>query len=84
MSVEIPDAAVEKALDSLEEQGLIQWDTVRAALVAARPYLMATREEIAEALSSATRDLDYKQWETPHGMLPFADAVLALLNGAES
>jgi hypothetical protein len=53
-----------------------------AVMELARP--MPTRERIAEALSNATRDLDYKQWETPHGMLPFADAVLALLNGAES
>jgi hypothetical protein len=37
----------------------------------------ASRERVAEVLSNATRDMDYKQWETPQGMLPFADALLA-------
>lgn len=45
-SVEIPDAAVAAAEREYEAFGA----TMRDALVAARPYLMPTREEIAEAL----------------------------------
>jgi hypothetical protein len=43
----------------------------------AEPAPVANRERVAEVLSNATRDMDYKQWETPQGMLPFADALLA-------
>lgn len=90
-SVEIPDAAVEKALDSLEEQGLIGWEHVRAALMAARPYLMPTREQIAEAvyLSESSSNAHRPEWsDAAPGVralfYDIADAVLGLLNGPES
>jgi hypothetical protein len=53
-SVEIPHPAVEKALDTYLEwnsQGAERDVAMAAALVAARPYLMPTREEIEEAIS---------------------------------
>jgi hypothetical protein len=62
-SVEIPDAAVDAAAlaysEWIDPTGSVEF-AIRAALVAARPYLMPTREQIAQALSNATRDLDYR------------------------
>lgn len=78
-SVEIPDAAVEKALDSLEEQGLIGWEFVRAALVAARPYLLPTRDALWEAIV-AVRDASPRVPDDADSE-EIVDAVLALLNG---
>lgn len=39
---------------------------------------------LAEVLSNATRDLDYLQWETPHGMVPLAAAALPHLRVQET
>jgi hypothetical protein len=87
--VEIPDAAVEKALDVLmddghngiecrPDRGIV--DSVRAALVAARPYLMPTRDEIAEVLTDCGGQRQIDEWPEDYHKRQ-ADAVLALLNG---
>lgn len=53
-SVEIPDEALAEAMDAYYSEGQYGREAVgvamRAALVAARPYLMPTREQIAEAM----------------------------------
>lgn len=49
-SVEIPDAAVEAAAKAVSLDWRNYTDSMRVALVAARPYLMPTREAIAEAM----------------------------------
>ena len=71
--------------DELDGEGVVSYGLTPKltdrVMDVARP--LPTREQIAEALSNATRNLDYTHWETPNGMLPFADAVLALMGGAE-
>lgn len=83
-----------KVHDSWEE--VEEWErdawraTARAALVAARPYLMPTREQIAEALHDNDHAHSWRQegvcsrYACEHVYPPMADVVLALLNGAES
>lgn len=88
-SVEIPDAAVAAA----ERAYVAHWKQrhaggddigIRAALVAARPYLMPTREQIVTVIGDAL-------WFEEHPGRTGAEinnvaavAVVALLNGAES
>jgi hypothetical protein len=82
--VEIPDAAVEKALDVLMDDGHNGIDcrpdrnfevSVRAALVAARPYLMPDRNAVAMVIWRAMPgDVSMRTAQVA------ADAVLALLS----
>lgn len=51
-SVEIPDAAVEAGVEAWATAGAIASVQIRAALVAARPYLMPTAEQIATELQA--------------------------------
>lgn len=77
-SVEIPDAAVQEAAQ-------VYWETegnravcMRAALVAARPYLMPAREAIKDAISD---ELD-GEGVVSYGLAPKLTArVMDLLNG---
>ena len=85
------DAAVEAALDKLEEQGVIEWDHVRAALEAAYrvdvPRPQVTREQIRKALTgkpivrSADKPQDWRGGLSPEEI---EDIATALLNGSES
>lgn len=83
MAVEIPDAVVEKALDgycTVPTYGTYrgQFDAMRAALVAARPYLMPTQAELADWLNDifvTDADPEGTSWGTA------AELLLALLNG---
>lgn len=89
-SVEIPDAAVQAAFDAYTSDFSISIeDAVRAALVAARPYLMPTREEMVEAISARlhiTTDQIATGGHPRHlvadtsAVYEAADAVLALLS----
>jgi hypothetical protein len=92
-SVEIPDAAVEKALDTYLEwnsQGAERDIAMAAALVAARPYLMPTREALIKVIRDEFNDYpEGLSFVTAldGGILPVsqvaalaADAVLALLS----
>lgn len=82
-SVEIPDAAVSRAADAFRDNleydafGEVgdeqRFDAMRAALVAARPYLTPSREEIEEVISDSL--LSYEQ---------AVDAIMALISGASS
>jgi len=88
-SVGIPDAAVKEALAVWMGTDVDSFhDAMRAALVAARPYLMPTREQIAKAM--------HDHWSQTHTwrqgcsegtciaiFLDRAGAVLALLDGTE-
>jgi hypothetical protein len=83
-SVEIPAAAVEaaekawtKAYWTEATPGKSDW--MRAALVAARPYLMPTREALWEAIV-AVRDAAPRVPDDADSE-DIVDAVLALLNG---
>jgi len=84
-SVEIPDEVVEKALSGyclVPTYGTYrgQFDAMRAALVAARPYLMPTREATAEALERELRRQSADEWyDVPRLSRQLAD-VLALLS----
>lgn len=96
---EIPDDVVSRAADAFRDNleydafGEVgddqRFDAMRVALVAARTYLMPTREQIAEAM--------HDHWSETHRwrqgcrqdvcieiFLDRADAVLALLNGSDS
>jgi hypothetical protein len=97
-SVEIPDRAIAEVAGRMFDGELTRqpqqvqdrvWRDARAALVAARPYLMPSREEIAEAM--------HNHWWQTHlwrqgcrqdlcidVFLDRASAVLTLLNGVES
>jgi Arc/MetJ family transcription regulator len=61
--VEIPDEALAEAMDAYYSEGQYGREAVeesmRAALVAARPYLMPDREQIAKALHD---DVEVHQW----------------------
>jgi hypothetical protein len=93
--VEIPDEAVEAAVlaaQAANPGGIVRGRHIqmRAALMAARPYLMPTREQIAEILAAsiaAENLLDGTSLLHPRSAddigLLFADAMLALLNGVE-
>jgi hypothetical protein len=89
-SVEIPDAAVKAAYDAYTSDFSVSIeDAIRAALVAARPYLMPSREEIERSLRERLINSNF------NGDLPepvrtqvndqwieiLAGTVLALLNG---
>ena len=88
--MEISDAAVVAAEREYEAFGA----TMRDALVAARPYLMPTRDALVVAMNSHPIEaFNGSQvvcecnltWQTnAEYRAHLADAVLALLNGAES
>ena len=86
-SVEIPDEALAEAMDAYYSEGQYAREAVeesmRAALVAARPYLMPTREVLAGAIHKARCRADSSACA---GEADFdsADAVLALLSSGES
>lgn len=90
-SVEIPDAAVEAGVAAFErvpeKQGAVDdmegqfRDAMRAALVAARPYLMPTREAVHAAIAD---ELD-GEGVVSYGLAPkLAARVMDLPNGAAS
>jgi hypothetical protein len=107
-SVEIPDAAAEAALVVLLDDGhngieckpdRVLADSVRAALVAARPYLMPTREELKDVVGQAwddgnamgldgyvgpNRGAGDVDHEAERGRERMVSRVLALLNGDAS
>jgi hypothetical protein len=75
-SVEIPDAAVVAAEREYEAFGA----TMRDALVAARPYLIPTRDAIIEAVERELRRQGVDEWyDVPRLSRQLAD-VLALLS----
>lgn len=95
-SVEIPDEVVTRAADAFRDNleydafGEVgddqRFDAMRFALVAARPYLMPTREEIAEAMHNHL--MVSHKWRQGCGQdacieifLDRAIAIEALLNG---
>ena len=92
-SVEIPDAAVEAGIAAFErvpeKQGAVDdtdgqfRDAMRAALVAARPYLLDRT-----ALTAILRHKIQLQQDFPTFIAEAADetadAIMALLNGTES
>jgi hypothetical protein len=96
-SVEIPDAAVEAGVAAYvrvpTKQGYVDnWDgqfhaAMRAALVAARPYLMPTREALVEAAhryycvkkDAPTHPFDQEDYDKADEILE----ILAQLNGSE-
>lgn len=82
--MEIPDAAVEAAYDALT--GDIDKLKMRAALVAARPYLMPAREQIAEAMHNHWSDTHLWRQGCREDLcisifLDRASVIMALLNG---
>ena len=97
-SVGIPDAAVKVAYDAyISDRGISTGEALRAALVAARPYLMPSREQITKALAgkpiirSADKPKDWRGGLSPEEISDIATELLALLStsgesreGAES